>query len=485
MNHYAILGLPFGASMEQIREAYFAAARTLHPDVNYSIDAGEEFLKVQQSYEILSNAESKKAFDRKLTSEDKKLPVTLDIQFSRSAIRPLSEPQLIYVLMTFTSTTELKPEDLPPRNLCLVIDRSTSMQGKRMEIVKANILQLVKQLNPQDQISVVTFSDWANVVIPSSRLTNAHSLESRIRAIETSGGTEIMRGLQMGLRELKQTIHFEGNSHLILLTDGHTYGDEESCFDLARQSAEEKIVISALGIGGEWNDEFLDRLTAISGGSTRYVSLPDDLSKHIAQMVDFSKMSFTRGLKFGAVMDEAVNLQFAFRLYPEVTPLPVDVSPLNFGNLPVKGNLSVLFEYRIENSEQLEDCIRLGSGFVEYIPIASGETRRLFVSMKRPIHKLLEREAPPAAILNAMSRLTLYRMQERVREEVKAGDLQNATRHLKKLATNLLSQGNLNLAHVVLNEVRNLETTQKFSNDGDKRIKYGTRSLLLPSGWEK
>jgi len=139
----------------------------------------------------------------------------------------------------------------------------------------------------------------------------------------------------------------------------------------------------------------------------------------------------------------------------------------------------------VEDTGELEDHVRLGSGFIEYDPTMHQEARRLFLSMKRPISNVVEHEAPPPAILNAMSRLTLYRMQDRVREEVKAGDLSGAKQHLKKLATNLLSQGNADLARVVLNEVKHLEETQYFSDDGDKRIKYGTRSLLLPSGWEK
>ena len=485
MNHYTVLGLPFGASTEEIREAYFAAARILHPDVNPDPGVREEFLKVQQSYEILSDVKSRRAYDRKLTPEDKITPISMDIQFSRPAVRRMFEPQLIYALLTFANTIEPRPEDIPPRHLCLVIDRSTSMQGKRIEVVKANILQLIKTLNPLDQISVVTFSDRATLVIPRSKITNLRMYQNRIRAIETGGGTEILHGLQMGLEELRQTDQTEASSQLILLTDGHTYGDEQGCLDLARLSLKEKIVISALGIGGEWNDDFLDRLTALSGGSTVYVSSTDDLAKHMAQKIDYSKLSYARGMKFDFNKDNAVTLRFAFRLYPEVTPLPVDTNPLYFGNLPVKGSLSILLEYIIEDTGKLGEYIRLGSGFIEYDPIMHQESRRLFLSMKHPIRDVVEKEAPPPAILNAMSRLTLYRMQERAREEVKAGDLSSAKQHLKKLATNLLSQGNSDLARVVLNEVKHLEETRHYSDDGDKRIKYGTRFLLLPSGWEK
>ena len=482
MNYYDELGLPFDASPEQIREAYFEAVRHLHPDVNPDPNVREEFLRVQEAYETLSNIESKSKFDRKLTIEEKTASISIEVQFSRPTIRRMHEPQLIYALMTLVSTDEPKPEDIPPRDLCLVIDRSTSMKGMRIDVVKANILQLTKNLNPNDQISIVAFSDRATIVVPKSKIVNLRSFESKIRSIETGGGTEILQGLQMGLEELRYGIRADVSSQLILLTDGHTYGDEKGCLRLAKESAKDNIIISALGIGGEWNDEFLDRLTALSGGSTMYVSSTEDLSKYMMQKANFSKMVHARGIKYKFSKDDAVKLRYAFRLYPEITPLPIDTNPINFGNLLAKSSLSILFEFIIEDSAALEEFVRLGSGFVEYYPSVKSEARRLFVSMKRHILDAEEIEPPPLAILNAMSRLTLYRMQDRVREEVKAGDLPSAKRHLNKLATNLLSQGNTSLAHVVLKEMKHLEKTRNFSDDGDKRIKYGTRSLLLPSG---
>jgi len=83
-----------------------------------------------------------------------------------------------------------------------------------------------------------------------------------------------------------------------------------------------------------------------------------------------------------------------------------------------------------------------------------------------------------------MSRLTLYRLQERARQEVEAGSVQKATKHLQYLATHLLAQGDRELAHTVLVEAEHIQQSRRFSKDGDKRIKYGTRGLLLPSGLE-
>jgi hypothetical protein len=49
----------------------------------------------------------------------------------------------------------------------------------------------------------------------------------------------------------------------------------------------------------------------------------------------------------------------------------------------------------------------------------------------------------------------------------------------------LLSQGETDLAKTALLEVQNIKNKQKLSQDGEKQIKYGTRSLLLPNSHDE
>jgi Ca-activated chloride channel family protein len=73
-------------------------------------------------------------------------------------------------------------------------------------------------------------------------------------------------------------------------------------------------------------------------------------------------------------------------------------------------------------------------------------------------------------------------MQERATEQMKKGDVASAARYMENMATQLLQKGEHSLAQSVLSEVANIRNNQSFSEDGEKRIKYGTRSLMLPSG---
>jgi Ca-activated chloride channel family protein len=109
---------------------------------------------------------------------------------------------------------------------------------------------------------------------------------------------------------------------------------------------------------------------------------------------------------------------------------------------------------------------------------------QMFLKLNVPVSDKKFSEAPPASIVEAMSKLMLYRMQEKARDEIKNGQIAEGTKHLQHLATHLLSQGNRELARTVLLEAEHINKNKSFSTEGDKRIKYATRSLLLPSGLE-
>lgn len=63
-DHYEVLGVSRDASEDQIKKAYRKLARELHPDVNPDPTAAERFKLVTHAYEVLSDANSRSAYDR-------------------------------------------------------------------------------------------------------------------------------------------------------------------------------------------------------------------------------------------------------------------------------------------------------------------------------------------------------------------------------------------------------------------------------------
>ena len=377
---------------------------------------------------------------------------------------------------------KLEAEDGPPINLALVLDCSTSMQGARMDMVKATAADLIRQLRPQDVFSLVAFNDRATTIIPAGSQHKYQMLESSIRKLDASGGTEIFKGLEAGFKEVQRHRKPSYTNHIILITDGHTYGDETKCLELADQAAALGIGISGLGIGTDWNDDFIDELSMRTGGSSIYVSKPKDIHKLLKEAFQSLGRAYVERVNLDLRMVPGVHLQYAFRLVPDAGVLNTN-PPLILGNIPQKSRQRVLLEFLIDPiATKIEHIILAEGRFTFDIPKHSSSSYRIPLTLLRPVSEMPTVEPPPQIIVDAMSKLTLYRMQEKAHEALTAGNVEQAAKNLKNLATHLLSKGEQALAKTVILEAQNLENQQKFSQNGEKEIKYGTRALLLPSG---
>jgi hypothetical protein len=78
-----------------------------------------------------------------------------------------------------------------------------------------------------------------------------------------------------------------------------------------------------------------------------------------------------------------------------------------------------------------------------------------------------------------MGKLAIFKMQERVMEDIEQGDIEPAVSRLKTMATRLLDIGEVDLARAALLEAGRLSQTGSISATGRKKIRYGTRELTI------
>jgi Ca-activated chloride channel family protein len=478
-DYYTILGVLRDATADEIRQAYLASAQRFHPDKNTAAGETELFLEVQQAYEVISNPKRRKAYDAILPKvEPISQPFIHDILYSRSTLVRLTEPQLVYVLLEVKAQQGKGQSPTPPLNLCLVLDRSTSMKDVKMDLLKAAAIQVLRDMKPDDTFSVISFSDQAEVAIPTAFVGDHRRLEMQIRSIQPSGATEIFKGLEAGFNEVQRGRRPGCISHIILLTDGHTYGDETACLALAERAEAAGIGISVLGIGADWNDSFLDQVAGRTGNTSRYIARPQDIQNYLIEKFRELTSVFAEEVILDPMPLHGIRLNYAFRLQPEPGPIPL-AAPLHLGAVLLHTGLSVLFEFMIEPSLLQTDplCFLEGRLTVNVTghPVPVQPVR---VRFERPVSDDPGRDPPVSSIINALSRLTLYRIQERARGEARAGQFEKATRSLKNLASSLLLQGERSLAETVLLEAENIQQQRGLSSAGEKEIKYRTRALI-------
>jgi Ca-activated chloride channel family protein len=103
---------------------------------------------------------------------------------------------------------------------------------------------------------------------------------------------------------------------------------------------------------------------------------------------------------------------------------------------------------------------------------------RVTLDLAVPVAQNAPAGSPPPALLDALSKLSQYQMQERAWQQAAEGDIDGAVDRLKALGTRLLASGQPDLARLALTEATRIERTRVWSEDSKKQLKYGTRRLI-------
>jgi uncharacterized membrane protein len=162
---------------------------------------------------------------------------------------------------------------LPSGALALVIDKSGSMNGAKIEAVKEAAMGAVAALGNDDYVGILAFDAGIVTVAEMQKAANKKDLMGGIAGLHASGGTAMYAPLVRAREMLKNT---RANlKHCIVLTDGDSLpGDFEG---VARAMAADKITISTVGVGTDLNVELLQGIAALGKGRFYSVTSPETL----------------------------------------------------------------------------------------------------------------------------------------------------------------------------------------------------------------
>lgn len=170
----------------------------------------------------------------------------------------------------------------PPVNLTIVLDRSGSMSGQKIQKAREAAIAALRRLGPEDLFSLVTYDHQVNTVVPAQSAANTEWIESRIRSIDSGGNTALFAGVSQGASEVRK--HLDGRyvNRILLLSDGLANVGPSSPAELARLGTalrKEGIAVTTIGVGTDYNEDLMTQMAQNSDGNTYFVESSVDLPR--------------------------------------------------------------------------------------------------------------------------------------------------------------------------------------------------------------
>jgi hypothetical protein len=184
------------------------------------------------------------------------------------------------LVMIRVTAAEVESEERPPVRLAIVLDRSGSMSGERIDVARRAAAKLIRSLNPDDRVSAVIFDHHVEQLAPLS--PPSEGLAKLVERVQAGGSTNLHGGWLAGAKAVT------GGGHVILLSDGHAnhgrYSDAMSLSQQARKSyADYKVTTTTIGVGDGYDEGVMAGMARHGGGSHYFASDVDSVMKAFAQ----------------------------------------------------------------------------------------------------------------------------------------------------------------------------------------------------------
>ena len=402
---------------------------------------------------------------------------------SKDALPVTETEQAVYALVNIKAGSGTVFGTMPA-NFGLVLDRSGSMDGEKMDNVKEAAGYVMDHLGDNDLVSVTIFDDQVETLIPNQPAKNRSEIKAALAKVIARGGTQISDGLKAGLAEVKKGLAKDRVNRILLLTDGQTWDDEDACLKLADEAGKQGIALTSIGVGTEWNEKLLLQIAERSHGNSHWIQNPISILDAFQQEVE------------GVQSVAAVNLKVTVRMGPGAKPVKIfttvpmiaDVTKkavsnggiiADLGALDNKKGQAILIEARVPS--QKAGAFRLGQVEVSYDLPSKGIKGQC---VKTDLSVTFTNDAAAAArvnaeVMNLVEKVSAFKLQTRALTEAEAGNIAAATQKLQSAATVLLNLGEDELAEAAEREILSLKKTGAMTSAGTKKLEYGTRKLTL------
>eukprot|EP00945_MAST-04E_sp_MAST-4E-sp1_P003260 g3260.t1 len=330
--------------------------------------------------------------------------------------------------------------------LALVIDKSGSMHGEKINSVRETLLLLQKQMGGQDSVSLVTFDTQVKCVMPLTKLKGSLEKERFKRCVEkisSGSSTNLSGGLAEGIKQLKQSKAKNAVRAVILLTDGHANHGISDMDKLARITATDMagtgISLFTYGYGANHNADALRKLAlSTDGGQYYFIEKVDDVGEAIGDCLGGIMSVVAQNIVLKATACPGVKIT---KLHEPTRKAKVIVPnscyEIRFGDMYSEERRDTIFEVECDPAHRAQKGQALVKFEIEYLDAVAEKTST--ASGKAIIDRVEDAQLNPKLVPDVVDHVCRTRVAETMIS-----------------ANNLADAGQLDQAKQQMNEVLNL-----------------------------
>lgn len=330
---------------------------------------------------------------------------SLDVSFANEVPEVSFKQAGESLVMVSLRAPVYQPEKRAAIDIVAVIDKSGSMEGEKLNLVKTMLNHMVDTMEPSDQLSIVTYQDGVTTDLPPTLQTLAgkETAKDAIAPITSGGCTNLGGGLAQGAKELAKRTQKNDVASILLFTDGLVNVGPNSAPQIIRAAKEASTAkpvddnnnstdtqlpgtINTFGFGGDHDATLLRALAESGSGVYYYIENASKITESFADCFGGLLSTLGQNIQVSFEAGTGVHIKKILTKYSTRTVVPNAHYVVSLGDMQSEENRDIITLVDLPSLEQPHDSFPIMKVTLSYQNAVTGkeDTKSVIAAVVRP-----------------------------------------------------------------------------------------------------